>query len=362
MNRVIALFVALALVMPVVAANDVGSSVGITMETEQFKPLIWLCGSRILTDDNVEQGRDGTTVLQRNNNYAFEGEQIQWNVLVMDKNGIEKVKDVYVTVGTTQGEGNDIEANCRLADTQPQSTDDIASCNARIGEENVTWNPKLMAMYTCTLTVESPDSMYGEYWVTIEVEDLSGLTNTVDENEYWYLNPVVALNIEGDIDFGTVRPGTTAYSDTLTVGNGADDGSGVILDMFITGTDFTDPTSSGAACPDTNQLSLTNFRYYAVNGAWSTKDVSSAYLTTSGRTLDSEGYLSIPYGDHFDKSLYGKAEILPANPISPVDTYGYAANLLAPGAEMSLTFKLNLPEPCVGDFTDGHIYFWGEAI
>ncbi len=353
MNRVIALFVALALVMPVVAANDVGSSVGITMETEQFKPLIWLCGSRVLTDDNVEQGRDDAT-LERNNNYAFEGEQIQWDVLVMDKNGIEKVKDVYVTVGTTQGEGNDIEANCRLADTQ---STDISSCNARIGEEDVTWNPDLMAWYTCKLTVESPDSMYGEYWVTIEVEDLSGLTNTVDENEYWYLNPVVALNIEGDIDFGTVRPGTTAYSDTLTVGNGADEGSGVVLDMFITGTDFTDPTSSGAACPSTNQLSLQQFKYYAVNGAWTTKDVPAGYP----RQPDAEGYLSIPYGDHFDKSLYGEAELLPANPING-GALGYAANLLAPGAEMSLTFKLDLPEPCVGDFTDGHIYFWGEAI
>ena len=40
----------------------------------------------------------------------------------------------------------------------------------------------------------------------------------------------------------------------------------------------------------------------------------------------------------------------------------YTANLLAPGAEMSVTFKLALPLPCNGDFSDGHIYFWGEAI
>jgi len=27
-----------------------------------------------------------------------------------------------------------------------------------------------------------------------------------------------------------------------------------------------------------------------------------------------------------------------------------------------ITFKLSLPEPCNGNFNDGKIYFWGEAI
>ena len=29
---------------------------------------------------------------------------------------------------------------------------------------------------------------------------------------------------------------------------------------------------------------------------------------------------------------------------------------------MALTFRLDLPEPCNGDFDTGSIYFWGEAI
>jgi hypothetical protein len=29
---------------------------------------------------------------------------------------------------------------------------------------------------------------------------------------------------------------------------------------------------------------------------------------------------------------------------------------------MSLTFRLNVPEPCNGNFNSGHIYFWGEAV
>jgi hypothetical protein len=39
-----------------------------------------------------------------------------------------------------------------------------------------------------------------------------------------------------------------------------------------------------------------------------------------------------------------------------------AGNTLTPGAEMALIFKLDMPEPCVGDFSEGSIYFWGEAI
>ena len=358
MNKVITLLVALAFVLPIVTANDVSQGVGITMETEEFEPLIWLCDSRALTDDNVEQGRDGD-VFSRNNNYAFEGEQILWEVLVMDKNGIEKISDVYVTVGTTQGEGNDIEANCRY--NQLDATYDFDACNARIGEEILTeFNQDLMGWYTCTFTVESPSSMYGEHWVTIEVEDLEGQTATVDENEYWFFNPVIALSIEGDLDFGIVRPGTVSYSDTLLVGNDADDGSGVILDMFVTGTDFTDPMSSGAACPDTNELELTNFAYYAVSGAWDSTDDARSLLDITG-----ENYVAITYGDHFHVGLYGDAEILQANEIFGmlgVTDNPFAANLLAPGAEMSLTFRLALPEPCVGDFSDGSIFFFGEAI
>jgi len=37
-------------------------------------------------------------------------------------------------------------------------------------------------------------------------------------------------------------------------------------------------------------------------------------------------------------------------------------NVLAPGAEMAITFKLSLPEPCNGNFDTGSLYFFGEAV
>jgi hypothetical protein len=121
--------------------------------------------------------------------------------------------------------------------------------------------------------------------------------------------------------------------------------------MFISGTDFYDASPSGAKCPTTNQLKLENFRYYATNGAYSTHQDSRA---------DSEGYVPIEYGIGFNdpKPFYNRNEIIQAN---NMDGY-YQANTLTTGAEMSIIFRLNLPEPCNGDFDTGDIYFWGEAI
>src|SRR3989338_5291381 len=249
-------------VMPAVFAVDVGTGIGIIIEPEEFPPHIWMCNDRVVYDDDVESGRweevpaDPTTfedLEERVHNYAFEGEQIVWEILVMDKNKIEEIQDVVATIGSVQGEGNDIEVECKRS--SKHSIDE--ACNARILEEKITdFNEDTMAYYDCIFTVETPDSMYGEYWITVEAIGDDGQSATMDENEFWFLNPVIALSVDGDLEFENVRPGSVAYSDTLLVGNDADDGSGVLLDMFISGTDFYDSSSSGARCPVTNRLKL----------------------------------------------------------------------------------------------------------
>jgi hypothetical protein len=323
-----------------------GIGVSVCMATEDFVPRIWLCHSRLLLDDNINAGPGGTgsRIVERVNNYAFEGEQIVWNVLVLDKNGIEKVKDVYMTIGAAQGTGNSIEANCRF-----DGYIDPKQCDARLDEEEITeFNSKTMATYVCTFTVEPADSMYGEYWLTAEAQDLYGLLGDVNENEYWFFNPTIGLDIDGQVDFGTVRPGTLSYSDTIRLKNNVENESGVMLNMFISGTDFYDPNHSGAKCPTTNQLLLKNFDYFASNGA---------YDTFSNPTHDSEGYDKIPYGDR----IYKSKSIIGGEPY-PANTPYLASNLLTPRAEMSITMRLHTPEPCLGSFTDGQIYFWGEAV
>ena len=367
MKSILTILVASLLVLsavPAVLAVNVGTSVGVNIDTEEFAPRVWMCDHRVVSDDNVEPWRvsDGGEYLrERINNYAFEGEKIHWLVLVMDKNKIDQNIDVYATVGDSQGEGNDIEANCERSDKWNERA--FKSCNARIDEEFVEFNPDTMAFFDCTLTVETPESMYGEYWVTVEAQDGSGLMGTMDENEFWFFNPVIALSIDGDLTFDTVRPGTSSYSDTILIGNDADAGSGVLLDMFISGTDFYDSSSSGARCPDTNQLALPNFRYFATSGAYSSFDDPR-----SGSDTLNEGYVGINYGNSFgnvgtSNLFYGSHEILQAGGLFTVaPDAGFKANILAPGAEHALTFRLNLPEPCNGDFDTGSIYFWGEAI
>jgi len=367
--------------LPATLGVSVGTGVGINVNTEDFKPEIWMCDDRVVTDDSVEPGRNGVASLaERYHNYAFEGEQVAYEVLVMDKNGINKVEDVYMTIGATQGEGNDIEVNC-VEDVGFSPIVD-PECNARILEEDLTGtaiNTQTQRYYTCTFTVETPDSMYNEYFVTAEATDLDGLSTIVRENEYWFLNPVVALSIDGELNFENVRPNAVSYSDTILVGNDADDGSGVMMDMFITGTDFYDTSSSGAMCPTTNQLALngvgpdgvintaddTGFRYFVTSGAYSSAtdalvDGGVYDPVTSRLNINAEDYLNIQYGNNFQETMYDEAEILQAG---GVDANGYyRANVLSPDSEMALTFSLNLPEPCNGDFDSGQIFFWGEAV
>jgi len=335
MKKLIALLVAL-LVLPMAFAVSTGTGIGVDITTEQFAPLVWQC-NRSVADDQVEPQLYGA---ERYNNYAFEGESITWDVLVMDKNGKEKIKDVYATIGSTQGAGNDIEVNCFRT-----SESNIEGCDATILEEDVAWDEDMMAIYECTLTVETPDSMYGEYFATVEAEDMDGLVGIMQESEFWFLNPIVALKIEGDLVFDNVRPGTVSTSPTLLVQNDADDGSGVLLDMYISGTDFYDSTSSGAKCSKnedgyyTNMLSLDAFTYDVVNGGQRAPDRSIAYgdtIAQAGRIMDGVQFRTTSTANEY--------------------------NFLAPGAEMGINFMLSMPEPCNGNFDTGAIYFWGEAI
>jgi len=380
-------------VMPVVLGVDVGTGIGIVIEPEEFPPHIWMCNDRAVLDDTVEPGREtfaGDYLKERAHNYAFEGEQIQWTVLVMDKNKIEEIDDVVGTIGDVQGEGNDIEVEC-VRVSGPSKIP--AECNARILEEDLTGdtvNPNTQAFYECTFTVETPDSMYGEYWITVEAIGDDGQSATIDENEFWFLNPVIALSVDGTLEFESVRPGSLAYSSSLLVGNDADEGSGVLLDMFISGTDFYDSSSSDARCPVSNRLKLGNeFVSSANNGEAKTPGdhkcnidlgasesgdhicyyaTQGAYSTSQDPRSDAEGYVPIVYGDQFTNDFQNDAEIIaPTNApgtgklsIGGVDYY--AGNVLSPGSEIALTFKLGLPEPCVGNFDTGDIFFWGEAI
>jgi hypothetical protein len=211
-----------------------------------------------------------------------------------------------------------------------------------------------MGWYTCTLTVETPATMHGEYVIGAVAEDLDGLTGQFFEQEQWFFNPEVALGFDGSLNFGTVRPGGVYKSSTLTVENQAETGSGVLLDMYLAGTDFYDPAHAGTMCPTSNVLKLENFKYYASQGA---------YNTCLNSVRDAECYSPINY--------YMDGAGAPSNNnfgriINAGNLLGGeypAGDVLSPGAELSMNFKLALPEPCNGgSFTQGKFMFFGEAI
>ncbi len=213
------------------------------------------------------------------------------------------------------------------------------------------------------------------------------------------------MKVDGDLTFSDVRPGSVSYSDTILVGNDADEGSGVLMDMFISGTDFYDPSSSDAACPTSNRLKLSqdarsqarlgsdigSRTYIGENNcnadydnAWADGGATvtglnadnadhlcyfatnGAYSTLTDLRSDTEGYVPIVYSDEFTRDFYNDAEIIMQSGVTGTLAIGtgtyHHGNVLTPGSEMALTFKLGLPEPCVGDFSTGSIFFWGEAI
>jgi len=347
MKKLFSLFVMALLVLsvtPAVFAVDLGAGIDVDISIEDSPPSIWMCDHRTVYDDYTEPGRitgGEEEMAERIGNYAFEGEQIEWKVLVMDKNKIESV-DVFLA-GDVE---TDPRTECKILGWHPEKIP--SSCNARLGEETLEdFDSDTMAFYYCTYTVQDSEVDSGESYITAEVEDETGEYSDMAEGEYWFLNPEIYLSVSGPISFTDVRPGTTVYSDSFQVKNGAPDGSQVALDMFIYGDDF----EGSGNCPDTNQLSLTNFAYYATHGAYSTR--------TDTRGADAEGYLPINYGDEFSSLFYGNREVLTTGPTT--GPY-HQSNILNANDWFSVVLRLDVPEPCNGYFDQGQIVFWGEAI
>lgn len=333
-------------------------------EEEKFVPLLFMNvneGGRVLFDDPHGFYQNGN-ITERPSNYIFTGEQIQWRVLVWDKNGVpEKINDVWA--GWTEQQNGPLDPNM-VANCQLYTASDALKHGQTLatrGYPNVrrpgdqepqkTFNENTMGEYICQLTVTS--DCYGQMWMGVKVEDIDGLTSTLQEAESWFCNPCITLELSGhDAGFGTLGPGEQGAM-TFSVKNQAEGGVNVVL--AISGKDFYDPNFGGGMCPTSNVLKLQGDGDDFTWGFW--------YTATKG-SMTTVGPKRIPYG--------GGSAIQDADPIFSdsqahnwkrwTGTPSLTSQALSPGSSATITLRLGLPQPCNGQFTDGRIDVWYWAI
>jgi len=333
----IAMLVSMSFVMavPVGQINLIGDpQTNPIYSATNFEPLVFLNanGGRVLYDDPYGIWENGN-IESRTQNYAFTGEQIEWKVLVWEKNGLpEKIDDVFAGwVTQTNGPLDpNAQVNCEYLgkDSTGGNLEQMGYSHVRRPgdqEDQTDYNEETMGEYSCVLTIEP--TCHGQKWLGVKAVDLEGASGTMQEAESWFCNPTMEISVSGSIDFGELGPGERGSS-TISVQNNAEVDSGMEVVFYISGTDFYDPSSSGAMCPISNQLSLSQFSYSAVQG--------------SKQILDQ----TIPYGT----SVTTAKKILPGT--TPTN----------PGTELSLTLSLDIPQPCNGAFTDGDIFLWAVAV
>lgn len=346
------------LLISTINAVSVGTELIENLNVSAAHPYVFKCGNTTYYDDPTEPGRvspPGQPLIERKYPSLFEGEQIKWKILVMDLNGINNLaKDnydgqmVYATVGENKQIGNTIEVMCKSS--KENITEILDSCDLNGLESEISsFNSNIMAYYDCIFATETPESMYGKKWITVEAKDNDGSIGVMEEAEQWFLNPIIGLSVEGDLGFNDLIAGKTSYSDKIYIKSGSDNGSGVIMDMFISGTNFTSSDES-SLCPKKQVLGLDRIKYFARNSIYDTSDLADS---------DFEGYRPFKYGIGFNNPnpFYDNYEIIPKNK----DGFYYLANQINPEDKMELKLKANIPTVCKGDFS-GAIYLWGEAI
>lgn len=324
-----------------------------------FPPLVFLSSlqdGRVLGNSN--SGLNGN-ISNRTNNYAFTGESITYEVLVWDKNGVpEKINDVYAGwANRTNGPVDPaMQANCEYNSIQPADGTNLSSLgysNVRRPndqEPQLTFNGNTMGIYKCILTIEP--NCDGNIWLGVKAVDLDGNTSTASGQEAWYCNPSLDINVSGTINFGELGPGEQGSS-TVSITSNAPGGTQVVLS--IAGSDFYDPTPSGAKCPTTNALQLQGDGNAFTTGFWYKATMGS--LTTGNKR--------IPYGCTTTSCSIASSDPIFSKSNSTNNWKDWTGTLypMSSGSSVSLTMNLGIPQPCNGGpFTEGKINLFAYAL
>jgi hypothetical protein len=290
----------------------------------------------------------------RRDNYAFTGEQIAELVVARDLDGA-----IAITQAILQVDGNDV-AYCNevnyddliaygwkghdvtgiLSEYPPQKSEST----------HAGFDPHYDKIFECLLTVT--DDMDGSSVITVEVTDtVNGLTASTDD-QTWFFNPEVSLDISLSsgtaVEFEDGYAGDTVYStNKLLLENPAGEG-GVDIAIWLGGTDLTAPEMA-AKCPDSNILDVDIYMDFKCN-------------------LDNGLYIEQTWQDVKNKNLKdscgavsdGSDSVETCLGLNPL--FANHENVLVNGHEADCSFKLKYPVPCIGEFTDGNLIILMRAI
>ena len=360
MKKLLAIFVALAMLVAPVMADVATGSVGAGAAPGDQTPTI--CVKHRNVKIGYEADPVGINALDyRTSLYAFAGEQLIFDIVVRDANGAADIGPAKIRV-----EGAP-EVLCTEI-TFDQLNGSSKTCD---GLGNLTETTD--KAFRCTLTVEP--TWYGDSEVVITAYNSAFMPTDGTHTENWYFNPAISLSVTTNdglpIHFEDGQPGDWVHSlNKMQVKNVAE--GGVNMWMFIAGTDLTDP-SGASLCPDSNVLRLHEGNEVEVEP--NSADTGMAYRAWSGTQWTSwEGWvwmskydqnaacdpitMTMGLGDY--TTCYGGRPV--PFPNLNDDVPNQLENLLTNQGTMEIEFKLHYPVPCIGTFSEGTIYIFGKAV
>ena len=281
----------------------------------------------------------GNTTGNRFNQYLFSGEQLAELVVARDLSGATFLSSTAaLSIGGSQKVvcteipysstwyGHDV--HILLGSIPPaMGISDTAGFSATYDK-----------LYNCLVTVTPSMVDYKSVAVTV-TDSLSRSATT--EAQKWYFNPAISISISFDsgssVLFPHTQPGQTVYStNTLIIKNTA--AGGVDLAAYLVGNDLYD-TSGVALCPDSNILSVTNIAYRCKVGT---------FMSETFTPLQHLKEAAVCKEFNLRHCLVDTNNF---NDLLPDASYAWTS-ILYNQHQAECWFKLTVPVPCAGTFTN----------
>jgi hypothetical protein len=287
--------------------------------------------------------------LPERQNYVFEGENLYYYVLIRDLNNVSDINSTWVSVNDT------LEQACTEINFSSQCNISIDYSSFGITGFNATTDKT----FFCTFTIKNETLRKGRMNVSISTQDkCNGTIVKSPQLDFINFNPSLSLTLTrfSTISFGTVTPGSIATSNSVYLKNSGD--LGTILDIYIDSEDsFTDPNpTNNTICPTGNGIKYDRFSYYATKGSINSGMNDNSWY---GVGKSNSTGLCKTNQDEFTNLTSHSGNI---GDMCRVINWAREGSFLTQGAEMSITFRLNVPNPCSGHFTNGQFYFVGKII